>query len=182
MVTFSEPVQTGLYTWDITWTSDQTISSSNPYRVYIDGVKVSVQTANTFSLVVQPGVPAPILEVLDRVEAVPQPAFPGYLVLGWNTDPDAVAYKVAYLSAFSGWLEYATIEVDLNKDFQSYSTPLLDDETDASWRITPIDAAGNEGASAAVFSALIVRHPDVPNVSFTYDGSGPKTVTIDEAA
>lgn len=176
MVTFLPTVQTGLNKWLISWTSDQVISSANPYRVCLDGVLVSTQLAASFELSVPAGGVVPIVEVLD-VAALPiSPAFPGYLILGWNLDSDAAQYRVEENVA-SVWTSRGTFPADPTSPWQSYSTALLADETTANWRVVPIDAAGNDG-TLVTFTALMVRYPDVPAPTYAYNGSGPKTVTL----
>lgn len=179
MVTFNQPIlllSTGQNsTYRLSWTSDQTISNANPYRVYQDGELISTQTSGTLDVRVPIGA-NPVFEVLDTTTAVAQSGFPAFLELGWVYDSDAVKYKIE--QALNGvWSTIATIAADSTQAWQVYSTAALSDETTATWRVTPIDAAGNLG-QAVNFIALMVRYPDVPTPNFVYNGSGAGTLTL----
>jgi len=178
MVTFDQPIQLSQDTFFLSWTSDQAISLSNPYRVYEDGILVSTQIGNSYTVRAYNGA-CPVIEVLDQVDAVPAPAFPPNLVFGWQGDSDAYSYKVE-VDQGAGFVEVETFLNDPAASWMSYSTGTLADETTHTWRITPIDAAGNEGTSVT-FVTLLVRYPTPPDVNFTYNGSGAGTVTISAA-
>lgn len=176
MITFLPTVQTGINKWLISWTSDQTINAANPYRICADGVLVSTQLAASYELSLPAGGAVPVIEVLDNAALPISAAFPGYLILGWNLDSDAAQYRIEEFVA-AVWTARATIAAVAKSPWQQYSTNLLTDETTANWRVIPIDAAGNDGISVQ-FTALMVRYPDVPAPTYTYNGSGTKTVTL----
>lgn len=172
VIAFNEPQQTGPDCWVLSWTSDQV---DPEFRVYLDGVLVSTQTSTEYQLRSEYG-QLVIVEVLDVAADVPSDAFPANMIQGWRRDSDAALYVIEeYVSAV--WTERARIVPDEALDWLAYATGALTDETVAIWRVTPYDAAGNAG-TAVSFSALMVRHPDVPNVEFTYNGAGTPTVTI----
>jgi hypothetical protein len=147
-------------------------------RVYLEGVLVSTQIyVFEYWLRVQPG-QAPILEVLDEPDDVPNAAFPSYLMLGWMRDADCSRYKIEeYVSGV--WTERAQVVPDSGAEFMTYATGVLADVTTANWRVTGQDSAGNWG-TALQFVALMCRYPDPPSVSYTYN-SGTGTVTIQAA-
>jgi hypothetical protein len=163
------------YTWELSWASTLT---SPTYRIYVDGVRVSVQTQAVYR-VMTGGAWSPVVEILDDPDEVPKPAFPGAFVLGWETDPDAWKYRIER-KVDGTWTEYATLLCDQSKGWQSYSTPVLSDGVVHEWRIVPVDAAGNDG-TAVEFTTLMVRYPDVPAVTHTYNGALTRTVTITAA-
>lgn len=173
MVTFAEPVQTGLYTWLLAWTSDQV---SPTFRVYRDGVLLSEQTAAEYELSVTGG-EVPVIEVLDDASANPQSSFPNGLTLGWRTDPESATYRVDRWTG-ADWLEVDTLAAS-DGGWQSYSTGVLADGATHLWRVVPIDSAGNSGTPLE-FSALMVRHPDPPDVDYAYESVG-RTVTVSAA-
>lgn len=172
MVTFGAPEQLGPNTWRLNWTSDEVDPT---YWVYLDGVLVSTQTTEEFELQTE-GAYAPVVEVLDAADDVPSDAHPGILRLGWLPDADAAQYLVQQYDG-AAWDTIATLAADASRPWWHYDTPGLADETTHTWRVLPVDAAGNQG-TAVQFVALMVRHPDPPKVTFTYDGAGPGTVTI----
>ena len=177
-VTFNQPVVISATQQLLSWTSDQVISLSNPYRVYVDGILVSTQIGSEYTIAYEEG-SNPVIEVLDEAAAVPSPAFPRYLVFGWAGDPDADRYLIEKNEG-AGFVTVETIANDLSRAWMTYSTGTLADETTHTWRITPIDAAGNSG-TAVTFVTLLVGYPTPPDVNFTYNGSGAGTVTISAA-
>jgi ribulose bisphosphate carboxylase small subunit len=160
---------TGIYR--ASWTSDQT---SPTYRIYIDGVLQARQQDAFWEIR-----PNQILEVLDTDDAVPSPAFPAYLVLDWRVQDDADQYRIEQWDG-EAWGAVATLAADHSRGAMAYYTSVLEDCTTHTWRVVPIDAAGNDG-TAVQFVALLVRHPDVPSVSWAYNGSVTGTVTITAA-
>ncbi len=172
-VTINEPVEITSTTWLLTWSSSL---GSPTYRIYRDGVLVSTQTTTEYTLTISDGY-APVIEILDDATEA-QPAFPGVLVLGWRNDADAAQYKIEEYAA-GVWVLRETVVLDSEVAWQSYTTPALADETSHTWRVTPVDAAGNSG-TAISFVVLMVRHPDVPDVLMTYS-SGTAQVTVSAA-
>jgi hypothetical protein len=168
------PAQTlvDTYTWELSWES--TLPTPT-YRVYVDGVLVSSQAGNSYRLMTG-GNWSPVVEILDDPDEVPQPAFPGAFVLGWETSTDVWKYRIDE-KVLGVWTEYATVLCDSSRGWQSYTTPTLADGQTHEWRVVPFDAANNEGAAVA-FATLMVRYPDVPVVTHTYNGALTRTVTI----
>jgi hypothetical protein len=170
-VTFSAPVVAGDGLWLVSWTSTETAPT---YRVYLDGVLVSTQTAAQFLVSAQANA-MPVLEVLDHTADAPSEAHPATLTLGWLTNSDVADYRVEQKVSGS-WTEIVTLARE-DGPWQQYTTPVLADDTTHEWRIVPIDAAGNEGTEHN-FTALLVRHPDVPSVSYAYSAvTGLVTIT-----
>lgn len=56
----------------------------------------------------------------------------------------------------------------------------LEDLTSYTWRVTPYDLAGNAGTATVIGPELVVRRPDAPNFTVTFN-AGPTTVTIASA-
>lgn len=174
MVTIESVSRVGEDLYELNWSSDQVIDASNPYRVYQDGVLISVQVAA--SLVVQaPAGQVPVFEILDDAEAVPQPGFPGYSILSWELDTDVSFYRIEQFDG-ADWNEVAVVAPDLTTSFQSWQSPTLEDLSETQYRVLGIDAAGNEG-TPTTFEVLMVRHPDAPDVEMTFNAT-PGTVTI----
>ena len=173
MVTFNPPTSLGSGAYLITWSSDQV---SPTYRVYLDGVLVSTQTVA--SSVLRAEGTAPILEILDVPDDVAADAFPDHFTLGWITSTNTSRYRIEKYSN-GAWTATATVAAS-SDPWQSWSTPRQDDETSVQWRIVPIDSAGNDGTATA-FTETMVRNPDIPSVSFAWNGSGSNTVTVTAA-
>lgn len=173
-ITLNEPVQVGAGLWLLTWTSDV----GAPYRVYRDGVIVSTQESAEYYASVDDG-DVPVIEVLDADTESPSDAHPPKILLGWQRDADAVWYLVEEYSG-GEWTERARIVPaslpGVSPAWLAYSTGTVADVTSHQWRVTPYDAAGNAG-TALSFTTLMVRYPDPPAVTFSYD-SGTAKVTI----
>lgn len=174
MVTIESLTEVEAGLWMATWSSDLV---SPTYYVYLDGLLVSTQTTESFTVRVQ-GEPLFVLGVYDDAAEWVDDVFPPAQVLGWLNDDDAAQYRIEEYSG-GGWVERDLLQNDGDRAWWTYRTPVLADVTTHQWRVVPIDAAGNEGAPLA-FAALMVRHPTAPDVSMAY-ASGTGKVTIDAA-
>ena len=170
-ITLSELTYQGPGLWLVSWTSDL---STPTFRIYQDGVLVSRQT-DTEYLVRADGSVFPVLELLDDADEIPNEAHPGEFYLGWENESDAARYKIEEYSG-GEWTQRALILNSDERPWITYATGPLADETSHQWRITPVDSAGNEGTLIS-FTKLMVRYPDPPQVTMTYD-SGTAKVTI----
>lgn len=63
--------------------------------------------------------------------------------------------------------------------YYDFTSRFLEDETTHQFRAVPVGVNGNEGTPTTL-SIFMVRNPDIPDVGFVYNGSGPATVTITE--
>ena len=63
----------------------------------------------------------------------------------------------------------------------SFRTERLDDLSNYTWRITPVDTAGTEGTPIVVGPEWVVRRPDPPAFEIEFN-AGAATITISEAA
>lgn len=158
-VTYNTPVWQDQETLILSWSS----SLTDPlYYIYRDGDLIATTYAESMTFFVAPG-EFPALEVLDS-SAAPSYASPGRKWLSWYPDADAAYYLI----------EEATDEVyaevsrvtETGIGYYRYLTRWLSDGYSSTWRITPIDAAGNSG-TALVYTVEQVRHPDVPDVAFS---------------
>lgn len=115
----------------------------------------------------------PFIEIIDRDDQNPTPAFPGRFTIAWYDASGALSYTIQeYVGGV--WTDRQTIQADgrLSYDWQSR---WLEDSTAHQFRVR---ATGPGGTSTlASFTALMVRHPDAPSVTYTYDaGTGEVTV------
>lgn len=165
-----------LTTIKISFVSDAT--PPIPFRVYVGGVLVSSWTAPTtageINLTIPPG-DAPFVEVLDKACANPSIAYPGRITLQWTTVTSAARYRIDEYVA-TVWTERATL-TDNGEGSFSWVSRWLEDVTTHQFRVVPISSAANEGTPITQ-TVLMVRHPDPPSVTYTYNGAGTPTVTI----
>jgi len=152
----------GAAAWRITWTSDQ---PSPTYRVYRDGVLVTTTVAESITIAVGPA-ESPVIEVLDDPAAIPMTTHPRRLSLAWYHTDLAEHYRVEqYID--SAWVYRAKLTDDGRWYFR-WTSAVLDDVTTHTFRIIAVAVDGNQ-STAVSLAALMVRHPDVPDATFTYD-------------
>ncbi len=175
VVTYQKTLRVDRVSWRQPFTSD--ITPPVPFRVFIGGVLVSqfVSTDGNGNYRLNSDQGSVFIEVLDKDCSIPEIAFPGRITIGWRSVVGAVEYKVEeFVSAV--FVLRKTVEDDGVGAF-TFLSRFLEDVTTHLFQVVPVDAAGNLGTPLS-FSVLMVRHPDVPNVGYSYDGAGPKTVTI----
>jgi hypothetical protein len=171
-VTINEPKQVDSRSWLVSWSSDE----DNPtYYVYKDGRIVGTTKDTQMIFTVEPG-EALVIEVLDDEDAEPQTAYPGRLMLRWYQSPATDYYLVQEYYGGS-WVTRKKV-ADLGQGYFAWQTRFLEDSTVHQFRIVPVGTNGNEG-TAKTFSVLMVRHPDVPDVDYSYSDTTNK-VTISE--
>ncbi len=98
-------------------------------------------------------------------------AYPPRRSLWWvrSLDSDVAHYKIEQQQDGGDWetLGYVTHRRETWSYF--FTTDRLDDLAEYSWRVTPIDAAGNAGTAVTIDSEKIVRTPDAPSFAVAFD-------------
>jgi len=166
----------GDYHW-VTATSVLVAWSSNlsepTFYVYRDGELVTTTQQTSMLFTVATGDKL-VLEVLDDADALPSTAFPGRLTLQWAATAATDHYRVEeYVGG--QWTERQSIADD-GSQYYAWQSRYLEDETTHQFRIVPVGTNGNDGAATS-FSCLMVRHPDAPTPTWSYN-SGTKKATI----
>jgi len=161
---------TGNGAFRFAWTSDAVAPT---FYFYADGELVATTTE---SFLLASGTAGVVYEVLDT-PTPPTAAFPATMVLTWYASNDAVLYRIEKQDG-ADWDEVAEITAD-ERTYYTFRTSVLDDDTTHTFRVVPVSAAGNDG-TPATHTALMVRNPDVPQVSYAYNAVGG-TVTISQA-
>lgn len=169
-VTFTSIERTGYTTWRFEW------GGAAPYSVYLDGLLVAVTSQTWWDVTVGAGQVAQF-EVIDD-GSDPEPGYPGWLTLQWPAVEDAEEYWVQEY-ADSAWATRGVITRS-GASWYRWETDYLDDESTAQWRVVPY-AEGEIAGTPLAWSAAMVRLPDVPQVSYSYDNS-TATVTISESS
>ena len=169
-----------------TVTVTSSLSGAVYYHWYVNGVHWAMTTTNQYSFVA--------VEQL-RIDVIPTndpgfdfeanaPAVPDDLVTLWwvrSTDTDVKEYKVEQQKDAGGWSTIATVAFIPSTWDYRVETRRLDDLASYEWRVTPVDAAGNEGSTAALDARDVVRIPDAPDFDIAFD-EGTTKVTFSEAA
>jgi len=173
MVTIQPPIRTGRRTWLLRYSSDQ---EDPTFYIYIDGTLVAETHHTEYEISINIG-ESYIAEILEDASQLPMQVFPGKQRLNWFgfTEGDVDYYRI------DEYIDSAWVERKRKKETGGYITfesRFLEDGQTHTFRIVPIGIDGNEG-TAKQFAVLMVRHPDVPDVGYTYDG-GTNKVTITE--
>jgi hypothetical protein len=157
------------------------------FHWYIDGAYVAVTTTPQWSVTLPEGSQARIAcqdtndDDYDPIANAPA-GYPATRSLVWvrSVDDDVREYLIEESEDGGEWTEIGTVP-HTGAWTYSFETGRLTDLLDYQWRVKPIDAAGNVGASLTVAVEHIVRSPDAPDFTATFD-SGTKRVAFAEAA
>lgn len=154
------------------------------FNWYVDGAFVGTTTTPTMSFSLEPGDQVRIDVVdtndqdLDPVANAPA-GWPARRTVWWvrSIDADVVKYRVEQRKGAGAWSTIGVVQHDALTWSYSLMSPRLDDLSTYEWRVIPIDAAGNDGTASSIGPELIVRTPDAPRFSATFN-AGPTTVTL----
>jgi hypothetical protein len=102
----------------------------------------------------------------------------------WSLSLDELAeMSLDELAELNFWSEWSTLGNIFHRDDQwtyQYLTDALDDLTVYRWRIVPVDRAGNDGTPVDIGPEKLIRTPDAPNYTISFD-PGSSTVTFTAA-
>lgn len=173
-VTFQDQVWFDEQTVEVFWASS--ISGATFY-IYRDREFVTSTGAGSYQFRVVPGEYL-LIDVFDSSSDEPEYAAPGRVNLCWFEVSGSVSYLIQEkVGAY--WQDRESV-LDNGEGFFRYLTRYLEDASTTEFRVFPIDAADNR-ADATVFTVVQVRHPEIPEVGYTYDSATGK-VTIDTKA
>ena len=169
----------------VTVTSD--LSGTIYYHWYVDGAYTGRTEIPSKSFYLPSGDQARIVcndttdDDYDAIANAPED-WPARRTLYWTRpdDSDVDKYMVEQQKDGGAWSVLGYVTDDGSWSY-SYLTPRLDDLSDYTWRITPIDTAGNEGTAITIGAERIVRRPDAPDFNVTFN-AGALTVTFSEAS
>ncbi|MBL4701959.1 MAG: hypothetical protein JKX85_11945 [Phycisphaeraceae bacterium] len=78
-------------------------------------------------------------------------------------------YRVdEWILGVGAWVERLKINHADDQVYYQYTSRELEDDTTHTFRVTPVSAGGIDGIARS-FVLLMVRRPDVPRVSYTYN-------------
>lgn len=168
-----------------------TVTSDRPptvyYHWYVDGVFIASTRSPTRSFRLSQSE-----QVRIEVRATRNPyydplsdppvAWPARRSLWWvrSTDSTVSYYRVEEKLGAGDWETLRIVPQVADQWAYSLLTDRLDDLSSYTWRVIPVDAAGNDGTPITIGAELIVRTPDAPDFTATFD-SGTTKVTFDEA-
>ncbi|MCP4249172.1 MAG: hypothetical protein GY778_19175 [bacterium] len=165
------------------------------YHWYTDGAYVGMTTTSTRTFYIEPGEQVEI-EAIDTLDVNFDPianaptAYPARRTVQWlrSLEADVAQYRVETTPwVGAGWVTVGTVYHDEAAWSYDLLTERLEDLTPIIVRVVPVDGSGNDGTPLAfpvllgLFGEMVVRTPDAPNFTATYDG-GTQKVTFAEAA
>lgn len=146
------------------------------FYIYIDGTLVAETTHTEYEVSVNVD-ESYVVEILDVAGQIPMQVFPGKQRLNWFGFTEDVEYYRIDEYVDAAWVERKRKKE--NGGYISFTSRFLEDGATHTFRVVPVGTDGNEG-TAKQFAVLMVRHPDVPDVGYTYDG-GTNKITISES-
>lgn len=172
-VTMNDLEQVSQDTFKISWTTTET----DPlFYIYKNG-KLYRKTYDTEIIVTLDGDESPVYEVFDNATSRPSDFFPDRVKLNWWCTESGVDYFEVAEFVSGAWVVREKIYTN-GGVYYDYLSRVLEDCQVHTFRITPYGTNGNAGTEI-LRSVLMVRYPDVPDASFTYDsGTGKITVTV----
>lgn len=155
---------------------DSGVSELTEYSIYREGKLIDqITCTGVGSVPLTIGVgESPYVEVFVTGERLPVKAYPGHVDLNWLGVGGAKSYRIQILEGVV-WRTVGTV-LDNGLNAFTYHTDWLADSITHQFRMIPVDAANNLGTELE-HDFLMVRHPDVPSVSYTYD-SGTGKITV----
>lgn len=154
------------------------------YHWYIDGAFVATTLTPTRSFVLEVGEQVRI-EVNDTTDPDYDPfanapaGWPARRTLWWirSTDADVRQYRVEQKKGAGSWATIGIIQANAVDWAYSLLSPCLDDLASYTWQVIPVDTAGNDGTALTIGPELVVRTPDAPEFTVSFD-EGTTRVTF----
>jgi hypothetical protein len=116
----------------------------------------------------------------DPIQNAPT-GFPARQTVWWtrSIDADSAACRVQQREGDGDWQTIAEVPQTAGQWDFSIITDRLKDLTQYTWRVVPLDAAGNEGQTQIVGPETLVRYPDAPRFAAQFN---PETRTVQFSA
>jgi hypothetical protein len=153
-----------------------TLSGTVYYHWWIDGVYAGRSLGPRWTFFVGPNQQARV-EAIETSSAGFDPEASGpqtpaaRRVLWWIASADglAAAYRVEQQQDGGAWTSLGVTIAAAGAWTHFVVSDRLDDLADYAWRVVPIDAAGNEGPPRTIDAERIVRTPDAPAFTVSFD-------------
>jgi hypothetical protein len=150
------------------------------YHWYLDGDYCGRTTAPYRNFQLKIGDQGRV-EVVDTIDpdfdsaANAPTAYPARRTLSWVTSTSSVDhYRVEQKKAAGAYSSIAKVFSVLGQWTYSAKSERLDDLTEYTWRIVPVDSLGNDGTPYVIGPELIVRTPDSPDFTVSFSASTTK--------
>lgn len=164
------------------------LSGTIYYHWYLDGFWVASTTAPRRDFLLPLGDQVRV-DVLDTLDADFDPianapaGWPSRRLLWWlrSLDGGIEHYRLEQKKGAGDWSAVAVVRHQNESWSYELLSDRLDDLSQYTWRIVPVDAAGNDGTPFTIGPEEIVRTPDAPDFAIAFDNQTTK-VTFSETA
>jgi len=191
---FSAPVAPTACTYTLTRLGDVTqidvttwLAGVVYYCWYLDGILIDTTTSPRLWIQTAVGYQARLEVIASNdpdfdTESNAPAGWPSRRLIWWvrSVDSDVVSYRVEQDQDGGGWSTVATVAAVADQWEYQVLSDRLEDLAQYTWRVVPIDAAGNDGTPIAAGEEKIVRTPDAPNFAIAFD-DGTTKVTFSAA-
>jgi hypothetical protein len=161
MVMIQDIIATGIFNALLRFSSNL---ADPTFYIYLDGNLIAITKETEYTLAVNLDENS-IIEVLDDPDQMPMAVYPARIRLLWFYSEGTNYYKVEeYIDDV--WV--ARNNIRDNEGYMQFESRFLEDGTIHQFRIIPIGINGNEGTLREI-AILCCRHPNVPNVDYTYE-------------
>ena len=165
----------------VTVTATSSLAGTVYYFWYMDGAFLAKTRSNVYTFFVKQGDQFRISVKdsndpnYDYILHAPT-GYSARRTLFWTrcTDSDILKYNIEQNKAAGGWTDIGTVNDVPGQWSYTFVTERLDDLTSYQFRILPVDRAGNEGTALTFDAEKIVRTPDAPNYTVTFDADTDK--------
>lgn len=152
------------------------------FYIWRDGVLVGATKSTRWSFTLEAG-EFVVWDVFDDSATVPAAAFPGRVTVTWCAVETANHYRVEQWGGATWDLQIKIL--DRGEGYFSWESGFLEDVTEHKFRVVPIahdrDAQVLGDGNIIYMTelrVLMVRHPDIPDFSAAWNGSGDPTITV----
>ena len=155
---------------------------------YLDAAFVASTVSGTKSFVLERDDQARV-DVLDSIDPAFDPVanapvgYPARRSVSWvrSLDDDVGSYRVDQRQDGGSWTAIGSVPHEANRWSYSVLSPRLVDLDGYEWRVVPVDLSGNDGTALSLGSAVVVRTPDAPRFTVSFDDATAR-VTFTEVA
>lgn len=173
MVTIERNTQLGATSFRLEFSSD--LGGTPTFYMYRDGQLIEASNRTWVQVELQPNETVQF-DILDDVDALPAQAWPSRALLTWYAVDGAAKYRVQeYVGAT--WTQRALLDA-AGKGYFRWESRVLEDGQVHQFRVAPVSESGIDGV-AREFSFEMIRRPDVPAMTQTYNDDG--TITYEAA-
>jgi hypothetical protein len=152
------------------------LSGTIYYHWYLDGAWIAGGQSPSVALRLSAATQVRI-ECIDTNDADFDPVvnapdgYPATRTITWHPSEsaDVAHYRIEQLKSGGDWTAIGTVMHEPRTWEYRFESPRLDDLTEYSWRVIPVDRAENDGTAITTEVEQVVRTPDAPDFTVSFD-------------